>query len=57
MICDLCGQKTDKNYFTDNLTVLCRNCAESAGIYSGQQAVNYINNKANQKNFSGLSSK
>ena len=57
MICDLCGQKTDKNYFTDNLTVLCRDCAESAGIYGGQQAVNYINNKANQKNFSGLSSK
>lgn len=57
MICDFCEKQTEKNWFTDNYTVLCFDCAKSAGIYGGQRAVNYINKKANEKNFSNLSSK
>ena len=49
MKCDFCGQETDKNYFTDDFTILCRCCAESAGIYGGQAAADYIKKKAEKK--------
>lgn len=45
MKCDFCGCETDKNYFTDDLTVLCKTCAGAGCFYAGEQAKQYINNK------------
>ena len=43
MKCDFCGQTTDKNYFTDDFTILCKTCATAGGFYAGGQAKQYIN--------------
>lgn len=43
MRCDNCGQETDKNYFTDDLTILCADCAGTGQYKSGQDAMDYIN--------------
>lgn len=43
MRCDLCDKHTDKNYFTDNFTVLCEACAKNSPFYAGEQAIKYIN--------------
>lgn len=49
MICDNCGQHTDKNYFGDDFTVLCANCAKMAGFYGGADAIKYTKQKATKK--------
>lgn len=46
MKCDNCGRPTDKNYFTDDLTILCADCAGTGQYKSGQDAMDYINEKA-----------
>lgn len=46
MRCDNCGRETDKNYFTDDLTILCADCAGTGQYKSGQDAMDYINEKA-----------
>ena len=46
MRCDFCGQETEKNYFVDDFTILCKNCAEHSGIIGGKQAMDYIKKKA-----------
>lgn len=46
MRCDTCGRDTDKNYFTDDLTILCADCAGTGQYKSGQDAMDYINEKA-----------
>lgn len=46
MKCDNCGRPTDKNYFTDDLTILCVDCAGTGQYKSGQDAMDYINEKA-----------
>ena len=46
MKCDLCGQKTDKNYFPDDFTILCADCAKNSGIIGGTIAKKYIEQKA-----------
>lgn len=46
MRCDACGRDTDKNYFTDDLTILCADCAGTGQYKSGQDAMDYINEKA-----------
>lgn len=52
MKCDNCGRPTDKNYFTDDLTVLCADCAASGQFMSGDAAKRFIQNKcdANKPN-------
>lgn len=45
MKCDNCGRPTDKNYFTDDLTVLCADCAASGQFMSGDAAKRFIQNK------------
>ena len=44
--CDLCGQSTDTNHFTDEFTVLCEHCATNSGIKGGCTAGQYIAQKA-----------
>ena len=46
MDCDFCGCKTDKNFFTDDLTILCKKCATAGGFYSGADAVQFIKQQA-----------
>lgn len=46
MRCDFCGQQTEKNYFVDDFTILCKNCAEHSGIIGGKKAMGYIKKKA-----------
>ena len=51
MRCDSCGRNTEKNYFTDNLTILCKDCATAGGYYAGDDARQYIKVKTQQKLF------
>lgn len=46
MKCDNCGNLTDKNYFTDDFTILCKQCAGTGQYKTGQAAMDYINKKA-----------
>lgn len=46
MKCDNCGRLTDKNYFSDEFTILCAECAGTKKYKSGQPAMDYINKKA-----------
>ena len=46
MICDLCGQYTEKNHFVDDFTILCATCAAYSGIRGGTEAKKYIEEKA-----------
>lgn len=42
MRCDFCGCKTEKNFFNDDLTILCERCATAGGFSSGKDAVQFI---------------
>ena len=44
--CDLCGQPTNTNHFTDEFTVLCEHCATNSGVKGGRTAAEYIAQKA-----------
>lgn len=47
MICDLCRQQTDKNFFPDPFTILCESCAASGRFMCGQPAKDFIQQKTN----------
>lgn len=46
MRCDLCRQQTPKNYFSDDFTILCADCARNSGIKAGKEAAEYIRQKS-----------
>lgn len=50
MKCDACGRKTENNHFTDNLTILCADCARTRAYKSGGAAVAHIEAKAKDTN-------